>query len=170
MATEPPPAAGAQSQPLPVTGKTVRNVNKLHEERLTFGDRAADALAKMAGSWRFIFSFLIVLGVWMLLNSVAFIKGWDPYPFILLNLVLSCLAAIQAPVIMMSQNRQEEHDRLKSERDFEIDSKAEEEIEWLQNRLDTMHTKLEQLYDRQVKELLKMQEEQMDILRNLASR
>ena len=168
MATEADIQAGREPQPPKFRGRMIRNVNKIHAEQLTLGQRSADALARMAGSWIFIFCFMVVLGFWMLLNSVAFIKSWDPYPFILLNLVLSCLAAIQAPVIMMSQNRQEEHDRLKSERDFEIDKKAEEEIEWLQHKLDSMHTKLEQLYDRQVKELLKMQEEQMDILRGLA--
>jgi len=84
-----------------------KNINVLHEERMTFGERAADWFARFAGSWSFISGFMIVLLLWITLNSVfLFIKPYDPYPFILLNLVLSCLAAMQAPIIMMSQNRQ----------------------------------------------------------------
>ena len=84
-----------------------KNINVLHEERMTFGERAADWFARFAGSWSFISGFMIVLLLWITLNSVfLFINPYDPYPFILLNLVLPCLAAMQAPIIMMSQNRQ----------------------------------------------------------------
>ncbi len=146
------------------------NVNKVHAERLTFGQRAADGLAKQAGSWGFISGFMIILVVWMALNSVAFIKNWDPYPFILLNLVLSCLAAIQAPVIMMSQNRQEARDRLEADADYHINVKAEAELERLHRKLDHMHNKLDLLNEERVKELLQLQQEQMEILKDLAEK
>jgi uncharacterized membrane protein len=117
-----------------------RDVNALQEERTTFGQHAADVLAARAGSWAFILSFLGVLGLWMAINTVVLLHHWDPYPFILLNLVLSCLAAIQAPVIMMSQQRQATRDRLQAESDYRVNVKAEillehltkevEEIKW----------------------------------------
>ncbi len=150
--------------------KVSTNVNKKHREGLTSGQRAADGLARQAGSWGFIFSFLIILGIWMALNSVALINNWDPYPFILLNLVLSCLAAIQAPVIMMSQNRQEEKDRLKVDADYHVNVKAEAELERLHRKLDHMHSKLDRLNVERVKELLQLQQEQMDILKDLAQK
>ncbi len=153
-----------------VAEKVSVNVNKAHRESLTTGQRAADSLAKQAGSWRFIFIFLIILGVWMLLNSIAFINNWDPYPFILLNLVLSCLAAIQAPVIMMSQNRQEERDRLEADADYHVNVKAEAELERLHRKLDHMHNKLDRLNEERVKELLQLQQEQMQILKDLAEK
>ncbi len=148
--------------------KVSKNVNVLHQEQLGFGERAADVLAKQAGSWRFIMGFMAVLVIWMALNSVAFIKGWDPYPFILLNLVLSCLAAIQAPVIMMSQNRQEDRDRLEADADYHINVKAEAELERLHRKIDHLHAKLERVYSRSVEQLLKLQEEQMSILGSLS--
>lgn len=113
-----------------------KNVNKVHSDSLTIGDKMADKLADYAGSWSFIFLFCLVLIVWMFINSVALIKHFDPYPFILLNLVLSCLAAIQAPIIMMSQNRQESKDRLRSQNDYEVNLKAELIIEDLHNKAD----------------------------------
>ena len=88
-------------------------------EKYTLGQRAADIIAKFAGSWAFIFSFTGVLVLWMIVNVVLALKAFDPYPFILLNLVLSCVAAIQAPLIMMSQNRQEEKDRRRAENDYD---------------------------------------------------
>ncbi len=99
----------------------------------TLGQRAADKLTKAAGSWAFIISFLVFIAIWMYLNINILIQykvgqPWDPYPFILLNLVLSCLAAIQAPVILMSQNRQRQRDSIKTEHDYQINKKAEEEI------------------------------------------
>lgn len=103
----------------------------------TFGERLADKIADFGGSWKFIIIFLSILIVWMAINVlVLFNKGFDPYPFILLNLVLSCIAALQAPVIMMSQNRQEEKDRARNEYDFKVNLKAETEIRLLHEKLD----------------------------------
>lgn len=98
-------------------------------EKYTFGQKAADAIAKFAGSWAFIFSFVGVLAAWMVINIILAAKAFDPYPFILLNLVLSCVAAIQAPLIMMSQNRQEEKDRRRAENDYKVNLKTEIMIE-----------------------------------------
>ena len=95
----------------------------------TFGQRAADGIAKWAGSWVFIISFLIFLGLWMAANVYMWVNQWDPYPFILLTLVLSCIAALQAPVILMSQNRQSQKDRIKAEYDYRVNRKAERGIE-----------------------------------------
>ena len=92
-------------------------------EKYTIGQRAADAIAKFAGSWAFIFAFTGVLILWMVINTLLAVKAFDPFPFILLNLVLSCVAAIQAPLIMMSQNRQEEKDRQRAENDYSLISK-----------------------------------------------
>ena len=103
--------------------------------RRTFGQKSADILSKWAGSWSFILSFLLILGLWILANIYAWINQWDPYPFILLNLVLSCLAAIQAPVILMSQNRSAQRDRLKSEIDYRINKKAGKEIQEIKRLL-----------------------------------
>ena len=99
------------------------------KEKYTFGQKAADAIAKFAGSWAFIFSFVGVLAAWMVINIILAAKAFDPYPFILLNLVLSCVAAIQAPLIMMSQNRQEEKDRRRAENDYKVNLKTEIMIE-----------------------------------------
>lgn len=104
-------------------------------ERYTVGQRAADAIAKFAGSWAFIFSFSAVLVLWMILNILLAVKAFDPYPFILLNLVLSCVAAIQAPLIMMSQNRQEEKDRRRAENDYKVNLKTEIMIEDLYDKI-----------------------------------
>ncbi len=106
----------------------------------TFGQKASDKLTKVAGSWGFIISFLIFIGLWMYFNVHILIQyhlgnPWDPYPFILLNLVLSCLAAIQAPIILMSQNRQTQRDRIKAQHDYHINKKAEEEIREIKNLL-----------------------------------
>ena len=113
----------------------------LHGQR-SFGQRAADNLAKWAGSWVFIISFFIFLGFWMAVNVYAWINTWDPYPFILLNLVLSCLAAIQAPVILMSQNRQAQKDRVKAEYDYRVNRKAERGIEEILGRLEKIEKKI----------------------------
>jgi len=99
------------------------------KEKYTLGQRAADTIAKFAGSWAFIFSFTGVLVLWMVVNVILAAKAFDPYPFILLNLVLSCVAAIQAPLIMMSQNRQEEKDRRRAENDYKVNLKTEIMIE-----------------------------------------
>ena len=102
---------------------------KNERERYTLGQRAADKIAKFAGSWAFIFSFTGGLVLWMVINAVLAAEAFDPYPFILLNLVLSCVAAIQAPLIMMSQNRQEEKDRRRAENDYKVNLKTEIMIE-----------------------------------------
>jgi uncharacterized membrane protein len=106
----------------------------IHGNR-SLGQRAADAIAKWAGSWVFIISFLVLLAIWMSINVYAWINIWDPYPFILLNLVLSCIAALQAPVILMSQNRQSQKDRTKVEYDYKVNRKAEKEIETILKKL-----------------------------------
>lgn len=104
-------------------------------EKYTFGQKAADAIAKFAGSWAFIFSFVGILILWMTVNIVLAAKAFDPYPFILLNLVLSCVAAIQAPLIMMSQNRQEEKDRRRAENDYRVNLKTEIMIEDIYDKI-----------------------------------
>jgi len=104
-------------------------VHEVIRGKRTFGEKAADGIAKWAGSWIFIISFLVFLGIWMVVNVYAWVGDWDPYPFILLNLVLSCIAALQAPVILMSQNRQGQKDRLKMEYDYKVNRRAERMIE-----------------------------------------
>lgn len=111
--------------------------NHSTEERLTFGEKLADSVAKFGGSWKFIIFFVVILLVWITINVISFFqKPFDPYPFILLNLILSCLAAIQAPVIMMSQNRQETKDRQRGEDDYKINLKSELEIKVLNEKID----------------------------------
>ena len=107
-------------------------------EKYTLGQRAADAIAKFAGSWAFIFAFTGVLILWMVVNTLLAAKAFDPFPFILLNLVLSCVAAIQAPLIMMSQNRQEEKDRRRAENDYKVNLKTEIMIEDLHNKMNDL--------------------------------
>lgn len=108
------------------------------KSKYTLGQRAADAIAKFAGSWAFIFSFTGVLILWMVVNSLLAARAFDPYPFILLNLVLSCVAAIQAPLIMMSQNRQEEKDRRRAENDYKVNLKTEIMIEDLYDKVNLL--------------------------------
>ena len=110
-------------------------------EKYTIGQRAADAIAKFAGSWAFIFAFTGVLILWMVINTLLAVKAFDPFPFILLNLVLSCVAAIQAPLIMMSQNRQEEKDRQRAENDYKVNLKTEIMIEDLYDKMNVMLAK-----------------------------
>lgn len=109
--------------------------HKKHEEGLSFGDRTADIVAKGMGSWKFILGQTAFVALWMGLNLVALFQHWDPYPFILLNLLFSTQAAYAAPIIMMSQNRDTERDRIHAEEDYETNRKAKEEIEDLQKRL-----------------------------------
>lgn len=113
-------------------------------EKTTFGQKAADAVAKFAGSWAFIFSFIAVMVIWMIVNVVLSTKAFDAYPFILLNLVLSCIAAVQAPLIMMSQNRQEVKDRKRAENGYKINLKNELII-------DDLHKKIELILENQKK-------------------
>ena len=110
--------------------------------QLTFGQKAADNVTKWAGSWTFIISFLAVLVLWMLTNIYAWINTWDPYPFILLNLVLSCIAAIQAPIILMSQNRSAQKDRQRAEYDYAVNRKAEREIEEIKKIVQKLDRKI----------------------------
>ena len=110
-------------------------------EKYSLGQRAADSIAKFAGSWAFIFSFTGVLILWMIVNAILAAKAFDPYPFILLNLVLSCVAAIQAPLIMMSQNRQEQKDRRRAENDYKVNLKTEIMIEDLYDKINLLLAK-----------------------------
>ena len=118
------------------------SVNPAEEkDKYTLGQRAADAIARFAGSWAFIFSFTGVLILWMIVNAALAARAFDPYPFILLNLVLSCVAAIQAPLIMMSQNRQEEKDRRRAENDYKVNLKTEIMIEDLYDKVNAILAK-----------------------------
>ena len=119
-----------------------RNSNVVIEEEMTFGQRIADEVARFGGSWTFIILFAAVLLIYTTSNIVLRGRAWDPYPFILLNLFLSMLAAIQAPVIMMSQNRQDTKDRVRGELDYEVNCRAESEIQVLSNRLNLLHEKI----------------------------
>ncbi|MCA9028616.1 MAG: DUF1003 domain-containing protein [Planctomycetaceae bacterium] len=140
------------------------NVNQEFDQQITLGERVADHVASFGGSWTFILLFTAVLTIWVAINSVAVMfRPFDPYPYILLNLVLSCLAAIQAPVIMMSQNRQEAKDRLRSEHDYRVNLKAELEIRHL-------HSKLDLLLTHQWQRLLEIQQLQTDLLGEIANR
>ncbi len=116
-----PKAFGHQHPP-------VQNVNKIYEGQLTTGERVADRVVRTMGSWTFIIVQSIILMLWIALNVLAWVQQWDPYPFILMNLVLSMQAAYAAPIIMMSQNRQAEKDRIEAHHDFLVNQKAEEEI------------------------------------------
>ncbi|HET7233752.1 MAG TPA: DUF1003 domain-containing protein [Longimicrobium sp.] len=124
----------------------VVDVAVLEEERATVGQRAADAVAALMGSWRFIIAQTAVLAVWMALNVVALVRHWDPYPFILMNLVLSTQAAYAAPIIMMSQNRQALRDRLEAHNDFEVNRKAEVEIAAVLEHLAAQDRALEEVH------------------------
>jgi uncharacterized membrane protein len=118
-----------------------RNTNTDHDDAMTFGERLADQVASFGGSWTFLISFAVVLMIWVALNSLLLAKAFDPYPYILLNLFLSMLASIQAPVIMMSQNRLAVKDRLQATHDYEVNLKAEIEIMALHEKLDEMRAK-----------------------------
>ena len=141
-----------------------RNVNQLHDESQTFGQRLADGVAALVGSWRFIIIQSAALAVWITLNITQLIwRPWDPYPFILLNLVLSFQAAYSSPIIMMSQNRQATKDRLAAELDLQTDLKAEALIE-------EVHGRVEELRLQQWKELLAIQQRQIDLLQTMVQR
>ncbi|ACO32624.1 MULTISPECIES: DUF1003 domain-containing protein [Acidobacterium] len=125
-----------------VQSRVSRNPNELIDERTTVGERIADGVARFGGSWSFIISFAVILVSYTTINVLLKGRAWDPYPFILLNLFLSMLAAVQAPVIMMSQNRQDVKDRLRSELDFEVNRRAESEIQSLSHRLSLVMDKM----------------------------
>lgn len=124
----------------------IKNVNEDFDKQLTFGQRASDRIANIVGSWPFIIVQSIFLTVWVILNVVAVIRHWDPYPFILMNLILSMQAAYTAPIIMMSQNRQAERDRLEAHNDYIINQKAEEEIRAVMDHLETQAEALMQIF------------------------
>ena len=140
-----------------------RNVAQDLSDQLTFGQRLADKVAAFGGSWTFISIFVVVLVIWVFLNSFILIRyreAFDPYPYILLNLFLSMIAAIQAPIILMSQNRQAYKDRMSAEHDYEVNLKSELEIM-------TLHEKVDLLREKQWSELISMQQEQLRLLTQL---
>lgn len=122
-----------------IATEVTKNTDK--DEKLSLGQKASDAVAKFAGSWAFIFSFIAVMVIWMVVNIVLAANAFDGYPFILLNLVLSCIAAVQAPLIMMSQNRQEEKDRHRAENDYKVNLKTEIMIEDLYDKVNIILAK-----------------------------
>jgi uncharacterized membrane protein len=137
------------------------DISKQFQTKLTFGERLSDRIASFGGSWRFIILFGTVLFGWIILNAIfLFNRGFDPYPFILLNLILSCLAAIQAPIIMMSQNRSEARDRLRAENDYKVNLKAELEIRHL-------HEKIDHLLRKQYNRLFEIQQIQIELLEEI---
>jgi uncharacterized membrane protein len=141
-----------------------QNINIEFDQKLTFGQRLSDKMADYAGSWAFILTFVGIIVLWIVVNSVLLIfRHFDPYPFILLNLLLSCLAAIQAPIILMSQNRQEARDRLRAEHDYRVNLKAELEIR-------NLHEKMDHLLKNQWQRLLEIQEIQTDLMEELAGK
>ncbi|WP_133500897.1 DUF1003 domain-containing protein [Cognatilysobacter terrigena] len=139
------------------------DTNLAFDGRLTLGDRLADRVAKFGGSWTFIIIFALVLVAWAALNTRMLAHPFDPYPFIFLNLMLSMLAAVQAPIIMMSQNRQASKDRLDAAHDYEVNLKSEMEIMALHEKLDAMR-------DAQLADLLRRQEEQLAMIRAIVER
>ena len=140
-----------------------RNIEREFQETRSFGERLADRVAQVGGSWYFISVFGALLVIWMLINSVLLAKAFDPYPYILLNLVLSCLAAVQAPIIMMSQNRQADIDRLNASNDYQVNVKAELEV--LQ-----IHEKLDRLREQDWSALVELQHRQIELLQRLIER
>jgi uncharacterized membrane protein len=137
------------------------DIGKQFERKLTFGEQLSDQIAEFGGSWKFLISFGAVLLLWIVVNGVVLTThAFDPYPFILLNLVLSCLAAVQAPIIMMSQNRAEARDRLRAENDYKVNLKAELEIRHL-------HEKLDHLLRRQYNRLFEIQQIQIELLQEI---
>ncbi|ENW79504.1 hypothetical protein F909_03115 [Acinetobacter sp. ANC 3929] len=141
-----------------------KNIETKFDQDWTLGERLADKIASFGGSWTFLICFAAFLVIWILVNTVIMVKHpADPYPFILLNLILSCLAAVQAPIIMMSQNRQEAKDRLRSENDYKVNLKAELEIHNLHEKMDHL---LMHLWDR----LAKIQEIQLDLLTEMSKK
>lgn len=137
------------------------NTDHAVDQKLSYGQRLADKIASFGGSWKFIIIFMSFIFIWMCINIIFLVsRAFDPYPFILLNLILSCLAALQAPVIMMSQNRQEEKDREKAQNDYLVNLKSELEIR-------TLHEKIDHLMQYQHERLLEVQEIQVDMMKEL---
>src|SRR5881296_1125152 len=140
------------------------DISKQFERKLTFGEQLSDRIAEFGGSWKFLMTFGAVIVVWIAINGVILVThAFDPYPFILLNLILSCLAAVQAPIIMMSQNRAEARDRLRAENDYKVNLKAELEIRHL-------HEKIDHLLRRQYNRLFEIQQIQIELLEEISRR
>ncbi len=138
------------------------DISKQFERKLTFGERLSDHIAEFGGSWKFLISFGAVLVIWIAINGVILAThAFDPFPFILLNLILSCLAAVQAPIIMMSQNRAEARDRLRADNDYKVNLKAELEIRHL-------HEKIDHLLRRQYNRLFEIQQIQIELLEEIS--
>jgi uncharacterized membrane protein len=137
-----------------------RKLCETDESAMTFGERLSDKVAKFGGSWRFIIIFMAVLWIWILVNSLILgAKAFDPFPYILMNLILSCIAAIQAPIIMMSQNRKEAKDRQRAENDYMVNLKSEIEIRNLHRKMDlNMEDQFQHLFEIQQKQLELMQQ------------
>ncbi|MFL0268677.1 DUF1003 domain-containing protein [Candidatus Clostridium radicumherbarum] len=152
-----------------LSGKISKNINNIHDENLSLGQRTADKIATFGGSWTFIISFGVVLFLWIVINTIIlFSHPFDPYPFVFLNLVLSCLAAIQAPIIMMSQNRQSEKDRLTANNDYLVNLKSELIIEDLHYKIDEVmeaKTEIASLKE-EIKELKAANSEILSLLKN----
>jgi CRP/FNR family transcriptional regulator, cyclic AMP receptor protein len=125
--------------------RATRNPNELIEQEATMGERVADQVARFGGSWTFIITFGVLMSIYVGINIILATKAWDPYPFILLNLFLSMLAAIQAPVIMMSQNRQDTKDRLRGELDFDVNKRAASEIQGLSRKFNLLDEKIDDI-------------------------
>lgn len=139
----------------------IHNLSNPEIENLDFGQRVSDSVALFGGSWKFIIAFFIILAIWIIFNVFAIgVYKFDPYPFILMNLILSCIAALQAPIIMMSQNRQEEKDRKRSENDYLINLKAEMQIRSINQKIDL-------LLEEQIKTLFETQEKQFELLKEI---
>jgi len=142
-------------------GLIINNLKNPPQEILSRGQKISDKVARFGGSWKFIIAFTIVLIIWILFNSLALTSfRFDPYPFILMNLILSCIAALQAPVIMMSQNRQEEKDRMRAENDYMVNLKAELEVR-------SLHEKMNLLLEEQIKTLFLIQEKQFNMMNEM---
>src|SRR6266513_14148 len=140
------------------------DIEKQFEKKLTFGERLSDRIAEFGGSWKFLITFGAVILIWIAINGIMLAtRAFDPYPFILLNLVLSCLAAVQAPVIMMSQNRSEARDRLRAENDYKVNLKAELEIRHL-------HEKIDHLLRKQYNRLFEIQQIQIELLEEIGQK
>ncbi len=139
----------------------INNLTNPPAEILTPGQKISDKVARFGGSWKFIIFFMVILTLWIIYNVVAPMgDNFDPYPFILMNLILSCIAALQAPVIMMSQNRKEEKDRMRSENDYMINLKAEMQIR-------SLHQKMDLLLEEQIKTLFESQAKQFELLKEI---
>jgi len=125
--------------------KNEKDVTQMEQPKLTLSQKASDFITNLIGSWWFIILVIIFIIFWVLINVYAWINSWDPYPFIILNLCLSCIAALQAPVILMSQNRQAENDRIRAEYDYQVNIKAEKEIQDMQRDLEQIKTMIKDL-------------------------